>query len=52
MRARCRRALASLPPAFTDLRAAPPPPVALSDQLETLRARMFERNHQPADPPQ
>jgi len=52
MRARCRRALSLLPPAFTDLRAAPPPPVALSAALERLRTRMFERNHLPANPPQ
>ena len=44
MRARCARQLATLPGAFKDRRTAPAPPVSLSPGLETLRARMFERN--------
>jgi nicotinate phosphoribosyltransferase len=52
MRARCRRSLTVLPAEFTDLRSAPPPPVTLSKELETLRARMFERNHLSKNPSQ
>ncbi|HXF83550.1 MAG TPA: nicotinate phosphoribosyltransferase [bacterium] len=44
MRARCREALAALPPAFTDLRAVPASPVRLSPGLEELRAAMFRKN--------
>jgi hypothetical protein len=44
MRARCRQALAALPPAFTDLDGSVEPPVRLSRGLEALRRMMFQKN--------
>jgi nicotinate phosphoribosyltransferase len=44
MRARCREALAALPPAFTDLQGSPDPPVRLTPRLDELRRAMFQKN--------
>lgn len=44
MRARCREALAALPPAFLDLHTPTAPPVRVSARLEALRTAMFQKN--------